>query len=390
VNGPQHAGASAPGSTRLRILHLAFEDHRRPGSGGGAARTHEINRRLARRHDIRVVTSSYPGCAERIEDGVHYVQIGLPLGYVGSILTYFMALPAAVWRHPSDLVVEDFAAPFSSALVPLWTRRPVVGMVQWLFAREKSRQYRLPFFLVEEVGVRLHRRMIAVSADLADRLRGMNPRARIDVVPNGVDGEMRGCRSSRTREHLLYLGRIEIAQKGLDMLLRAYAAVAPLTTADLVIAGDGPDREAVHALSAQLGVASRVRFLGRVSGTAKREALSSALLVCMPSRYETFGMVALEALACGTAVLAFDIPCLREIVSPRCGVLVPAFDEQALASSMRTMLGQPQALRTMGEAGLETAAGFDWDDLAARQETIYVDAVRSSHTGAGVGTGART
>jgi glycosyltransferase involved in cell wall biosynthesis len=374
--------------TRLRVLHLAFEDHRRPGSGGGAARTHEINRRLAVRHDVTVVTARYPGCVERVEDGVRYVHIGLSLGYFGSILTYFMAIPLALWRHRSDLVVEDFAAPFSSALVPLWTRRPVVGMVQWLFAREKSRQYRLPFFVIEEIGVRLQRRMIAVSGDLAERLRSMNRRARIDVIPNGVDPEARECRWPSSREHILYLGRIEIAQKGLDMLLKAYATVAPFTAADLLIAGDGPDSEALRALSAELGLGSRVRFLGRVSGPAKYELLSSAALLCMPSRYETFGMVALEALACGTPVLAFDIPCLREIIPTDCGVLVPGFDVEALGASLRTLIDQQRTLRTMGDAGREMARRFDWDGLALRQEMVYLEAVGSPPVDAGITPGA--
>src|SRR5438105_7396065 len=103
-------GSGKP-AKRLRILHLAFDDHRRPGSGGGAIRNREINRRLALRHDITAVTVSYRGSRERVEDGVRYVPVGLALGYYGSILTYFAALPLVIWKHPSDLLVEDFAAP---------------------------------------------------------------------------------------------------------------------------------------------------------------------------------------------------------------------------------------------------------------------------------------
>src|SRR4051812_33394456 len=67
----------------LRILHLAFDDLHRPNSGGGAIRNHEINKRLAVRHEVTAVTATYPGCRERTEDGVHYIQAGRWLGYFG-------------------------------------------------------------------------------------------------------------------------------------------------------------------------------------------------------------------------------------------------------------------------------------------------------------------
>ncbi|MDR0359572.1 MAG: hypothetical protein LBJ87_08940, partial [bacterium] len=105
-------GASLAHGRGLRILHLAFDDVHRPGSGGGAIRNHEINRRLAQRHEVTAVTVTYPGCRERIEGGVRYVQAGRRLGYFGSILTYFAAMPLVIWKHRSDLVVEDFVAPF--------------------------------------------------------------------------------------------------------------------------------------------------------------------------------------------------------------------------------------------------------------------------------------
>ena len=142
---------------RPRVLHLGYEDPRRPGAGGGSVRTHEINRRLAGNFDITVVCSRYRGARTRIEDGVRYVHVGIAGGDFPERLAYFAALPYALLRYRSDLVVEDFGAPFSSVAVPWMTSRPVLGVVQWLFAAEKSAQYHLPFSWVERVGVRSHR-----------------------------------------------------------------------------------------------------------------------------------------------------------------------------------------------------------------------------------------
>lgn len=364
---------TVPYGGRARILHLAFEEHRQPGSGGGAIRTSEINRRLAHTYDVTVVAARYPGSRARIEDGVQYRHIGWSLGHFGSLLTYFACIPWALIRYPSDLVVEDFAAPFSSVLVPLFTARPTVAVCQWLFAREKSRQYRLPFFMFEEIGVRLHRTIVAVSGDLGARLQSMNRRATVTVIPNGVVAVAAHPSSIpvEQRRDLLFLGRLEIAQKGIDMLIQAFALAADRIPGDLLIAGDGVDEHRVRELVGSHQLGGRVRFLSRVDGRHKQRLLAEAGMVCMPSRYETFGMVALEALAVGTPVVGFDIPCLREVVPPACGVLVPAFDVHALADAIVDLDHDPQRRRELGSRGMFLAKEFCWDDLAGRQATVY-------------------
>jgi glycosyltransferase involved in cell wall biosynthesis/O-antigen/teichoic acid export membrane protein len=355
---------------RPRILHLGFEDFRRPGAGGGSARTHEINRRLASAFDVTVVTAKFPGWQDRLEDGVRYVHVGLDLGYFPSLITYFLVLPRAVRRFDHDLVVEDFGAPISSALVPLYAKAPCVAVVQWLWAREKAHQYHLPFHWFERAGVRLHDRMITPSDDLAGTLRAANSAAEVHVIPNGVDAASFDVVQPR-RPVALFLGRLETEQKGLDVLLDAFAKVADQTTARLEIAGDGRDRAALEARCRRLGIADRVDFLGRVDGPAKLALLASAQLVCMPSRRETFGMVAAEALACGTPVLAADIDNLRHLVRPGTGRLVTAGDPTAYAVVLLELLRSPQACWELGARGRGFARGFDWDCIAGQQELVY-------------------
>jgi glycosyltransferase involved in cell wall biosynthesis/O-antigen/teichoic acid export membrane protein len=356
----------------VRILHLAFDDHRHAMSGGGAVRSREINRRLALKHDITVVTINYKGARKRIEDGVRYVPAGINAGYFGRIITYFMALPLVLLRHPSDLVVEDFAPPISSALVPLWTGRPVIGVVQWLFARQKSKQYKLPFFIVERLGVRSHKRLIAVSSEIADRLRALNPTATVEVITNGVQLDDADADISKTTD-IVFLGRIEIQHKGLDLLLEAFKQVSAQTEARLLIAGDGPDTKRLLRLRAQLGLEDRVVMRGRVEGHEKRRLLAAAAVVCVPSRYEVYPLVPLEALAAGTPVLTFDIPAMRTLFGAECGEQVPAFDVEAYATALRGFVESPGRCRAMGQAGQQFARQFDWDAIADKQEGVYLD-----------------
>jgi glycosyltransferase involved in cell wall biosynthesis/O-antigen/teichoic acid export membrane protein len=383
---PERAGGGTPppdasedgfpsgGTKRLRILHLAFDDHRFPGSGGGAVRTFEVNRRLAQRHDVTVVTLNYKGARERVEEGIRYVQVGIRYSYFGRIISYLLCLPIALRRYPSDLVVEDFTPPMSTALVPLWTRRPVVGMVQWLWARQKSRQYKLPFFLIEQWGVRTHRQLIAVSSAIAARLRTLNPAAEVQVIPNGVE-LMNGSTSELDTADLVFLGRIEMEAKGIDLLLQAFARIAPLADAKLMIAGDGRDVERVRRLAAELGLSDRIRLIGAIDGAAKSALLQRARLVCVPSRFETSSLVSLEAQASGTPVLAFDIPALREVLAPDGGVLVPPFDVGAYARELLRLLNAPEQCRAMGEAGRQFVRRFHWDAVASQQERVYLEAV---------------
>jgi hypothetical protein len=197
----------------------------------------------------------------------------------------------------------------------------------------------------------------------------MNPGA-VAVIPNGVEGSSFSVTSAK-QHRLLYLGRLEIAQKGLDLLLEAYASVADRVGAPLVIAGDGPDRRAIEELINRLGIHDRVELLGRVTGQAKLDLLASSQLLCIPSRYESFGMVAVEALACGTPVLAFEIPCLREVVPEGAGRLIAPGDVGAYAAALVALAADPDGCREMARRGRSFARRFDWDAIAAEQEDVY-------------------
>jgi glycogen(starch) synthase len=371
----------------MRILHLGFEDHRRPGSGGGSLRNHEVNRRLvARGHDVEVVTARYPGAAPRCEDGVDYRPIGLGLEYFTSLLSYQALLPRVVLsagarsRRP-DLLVEEFAPPWSSCGISRLTSIPTVGSVQGYFASEKAEQYHLPRTALEAVqrwGTRGHTHLIALSADLAARLRSDAPRAAISIIPMGVAHEeiaeaLRGPPPPAARQ-IVFLGRLEIAQKGLDLLIEACASLLEEEDAQLVLAGDGRDAEQLRTLAARSGAGERIVFRGRVSGVEKWRLLAASQLSVMPSRYETFGLSALESLACATPVVAFNIDSLRGTVPADAGELIQPFEVDALRETLRSLLRDPDRCASMGECGRRHAARSSWESAAAAQENVYMSA----------------
>ena len=368
---------AAGGGRPLHVLHLGFEDPAMPGSGGGSLRTHEIDSRLvADGMQVTVFTTRFPGCEDRVQDGVRYVHIGAgPCGSrLSRTLGYVLGLPGAVRRycreHRVDLVVEDFFAPFATMAAPRWTRRPTIGVVQWLGAREKSAQYHLPLEPLQNFGVRSHRRIVAVSADTGAQLQAINPDLEVEVVGNGVDPALFD-QPQQTGRDVVYIGRLEYGGKGLDLLLDAWNRIHNHVDGKLVIAGQGHDEARIRREVDRLGLVDRVRFVGWVRDEEKARLLAGARAVAMPSRIETFGIVAVEAFAAATPVVAFAIPSLREVVPEGAGFAVPPFDVAEYAKRLAEVCGDAELATAMGAEGRRFAAGYDWDALAVRQAEVY-------------------
>ena len=147
------------------------------------------------------------------------------------------------------------------------------------------------------------------------------------------------------------MGRLEYGGKGLDLLLAAWAQVHRMVEADLVIAGGGPDEDRVRREVDRLGLAERVRFAGWVTGEAKWRLLAGARLAVVSSRHETFGMVALEAMATATPVVAFDIPGLHELVPDGCGWRVPPSTCRGWPTGSGRPASTPRSRRPPGGPG---------------------------------------
>ena len=141
---------------------------------------------------------------------------------------------------------------------------------------------------------------------------------------------------------VLFVGRL-LALKRVDTLIRAFSRAETDTPALLAIAGDGPERQRLERLCHKLGIASRVRFLGFVPPENLIELYCAADLFVLPSSDETWGVVVLEAVACGLPVIVSNmVGCHPDVVvSPHIGDVVPAGDSIALASQLTSRLSRP-------------------------------------------------
>jgi D-inositol-3-phosphate glycosyltransferase len=241
----------------------------------------------------------------------------------------------------------------------------------------------------------------AILASCADeaaqlvRLYDADP-ARIELVPPGVEhaffspGPRAGARSALgLGDHpvLLFVGRIQ-PLKGVDVAVAALAALGDSQAraaesggnAVLVVVGgasgvDGPaEVERVHKLCADLGVADRVRFVDPQPHHLLSTYYRAADVVLVPSRSESFGLVALEAAACGAPVVASAVGGLRTLVDHgHTGFLVEGRDPSAFAAYVAEVLDNPQLASSLGDAAAARARRYTWSTSAARLRRLYAD-----------------
>jgi glycosyltransferase involved in cell wall biosynthesis len=257
---------------------------------------------------------------------------------------------------------------------------PLVVSLQGELTMDASRVYQRSKVLPRQL-VRLFREADAITAcsrhtlDEAIAFTGIDPGDRAHVVYNGVDaGEFVRARAEpRSRPYVLGIGR-HVPQKGLDILLHAFASVADgaLRGHDLVIAGDGPERPTLEALARRLGVHERVTFVGRCHRARTASLFAGCAIFVLPSRHEPMGIVNLEAMAAGRPVIASSVGGVPELVIDGVtGVLVPPDDPAALAAALGDLASQPERADAMGRAGRARAVAFDWRRIADQYDEIY-------------------
>ncbi|MGW4867783.1 glycogen synthase [Streptomyces chartreusis] len=240
--------------------------------------------------------------------------------------------------------------------------------------------------------------VIAVSGAMREDILGCYPAldpGRVHVVHNGIDTTLYRP-DHRTdvftrfgldadRPYVLFVGRIT-RQKGVPHLLRAIRHIDP--AAQVVLCAGAPDtpeidqefrdlyqelsrvREGVHWIPQMLPRPEVIQLLTH-----------AAVFVC-PSVYEPLGIVNLEAMACGTPVVASQVGGIPEVVDDgKTGLLVPLDDdfEAGLAHALDSVIGDPEAARRMGEAGRERAVGeFGWDAVARRTAGLYREILKQA------------
>ena len=370
---------------KLHIAFLDFDDIQNPILNGGQARaTFEVARRLVKLgHQVTIICSRFPGSRDQIYEGINYRHIGLgtPNVRVNNV-AWFAALPFAVMGLEADAIIEAFTAPISTCFSPLFTRIPVIGMPTMFEAEQFAKKYHLPFHWVEWLGAKFYRYFLAYSPTNKNKMESFNSRVFTRIIPNGVSEDMLDAPTTQG-DYGFFIGRIDIVQKGLDLLMEA-CRIAGNRCPPIVIAGNGPAEEEAKLknLIASSGLSDRVKFVGRVDGERKTELLANAKFGIYPSRFEDFPLVPLEFTGFEKPVVCFDIAGLRW-VPHEVALKAKAFDANDLADVLMRM-SEDDVLRTKLVSQCRSfAAKYGWNRIAEEyaefcREVIVMDQQRHS------------
>ena len=212
---------------------------------------------------------------------------------------------------------------------------------------------------------------------------GVDP-GRIERIPTPFDlAEFAfGKTTNDLRENpvLLFVGRIYPEQKGLDVLVRALSklrgTVAPMAR---LIGEDWGGKDWLTRLARDVGVQDRVTFTGILPRAAVLHEFQSADIFVLPSRFDSFPVVLLEAMASGLPVVATDVGAIPEIVAHgKSGLVVPPGDVDRLAESLGRLMADPALRHRLGEEAKRASKAYSWEKLAPRYVSMFTDLARAS------------
>lgn len=379
-------------------LTLVISSLRLGGAEGVMAR---IASGLAGRgHKVRLLTledASAP-VAWPLHPAVRHQALGLsrpsrgPFSGLCANLKRVAALRRAILAEPADAVLAFMTETSITALFAVGGLLPVIAAER---VHPGSHRIGAIWSALRRLA---YARAAAIAVQTPDVGLFFPPalRGRCVVVPNPVAEPLAEALDpglARLPDHLLdqsgplllAMGRL-VPQKGFDLLLRAFARLAPAFPAwRLVILGEGPQRARLEALAAELGLADRVFLPGATQHPAA--ALGRAELFVLPSRYEGFPNALCEALACGTPAVAFDCPSgPAEIVRNEVdGLLVLPGDVAALAAACARLMGDETLRRRMAARAPEVLARFGLEKVLDLWEALFKDAAADALKGAGSG-----
>jgi len=225
--------------------------------------------------------------------------------------------------------------------------------------------------------------------------------SKIEIIPPGVDASrFYPIPKDEAKEvigippcdrMLLFVGRIE-PLKGLDILLKAITLMLEQGSYKdnpfcLAVIGGDPDANSdtitkemsrVREMRSQLNLEDFVVFLGKKSQDTLPYYYSAAEAVIVPSHYESFGMVALEAMSCGTPVVASQVGGLAFLIQDGVtGYHVPVGDPEALCDRITALLENPRLREEMGQKAAEFAMGYRWENITMRMKNLYLNTIRA-------------
>lgn len=365
-----------------------------PTYGGSGAVATELGMALAQRgHEVHFVTYKLPFRLQAFLPRVHFHEVDVGRYPLFEYPPYDLALAVrmheVVREHKLDLLHCHYAIPHATSA---WITKEMlkqqggdIAVVTTLHGTDITIVGQDPsFHSITKFSIEKSDALTAVSVYLQqETLSTFGCTAcRIEVIPNFVDpsvydrsrydGSLRAQFDGDCKV-LMHISNFRPVKRVTDVV-RVFANVNAAVPSVLVMVGDGPDRHDAEQEARQLGIDKSVYFLGKIEQVAP--LLASADLFLLPTNAESFGLSALEALACGTPVIGTSAGGLPEVVrSGETGVLCAVGDVEGMSRAGIEILKSPSRWDAMSRAAAADArARFAMDDIVERYEHLYKQA----------------
>jgi L-malate glycosyltransferase len=361
-----------------------------PVYGGSGVVATELGIELARRgHEVHFITYAQPFRLPYFLERVYYHEVEVPnyplFEHPPYNLALSVAIQNAVEQHDLDLLHAHYAVPHATSA---WIAKEMLGrdgfrIVTTLHGTDITLVGQDPSFQsLTQFSIRKSDGLTAVSEFLRRETHEHFdiPMSDIEVIPNFVDLERysRGAypchRSKLAKEGEKIITHISNFRsvKRVDDVVRIFARIARTMPARLLLVGDGPDRVKAHEVAEDEGVGDRVLFLGKQNSVA--ELLACTDLFLLPSETEAFGLVALEAMACGVPVVATRTGGVPEVIDHgESGYLEPVGDVNAMAEAGMGLLSDPALWQRFSAAARRGAERFSADRVVSQYEAFYTE-----------------
>ena len=338
-------------------------------------------------HEITLLCKKYPGAKDGEIEGLRHIFVGTESrNFLKTLLSYAYHASLFVRKYGKDfdIIIQEFS-PAVPAFLLAFTKKPVILQIQGYTGVKYFEKYNVVsafvLYLFERFLPMFYRHFIFVSESSRNNYL-IDERKNIAIISNGIPEKLLKDENGQESDYILYIGRIDIHHKGLDILLRAYTDFYHSCPGiRLIIAGDGRDRQKFSELLQELPseIRGKIELKGWADGERKADLFKKAIFVVVPSRYETQAIVALEAMAYGKAVIVSDIPELHYVVQNRAGISFQSRDSCSLAQSMKALLTSDDR-REMGRRGREWVRDYTWDRIALSYEN-FLSGILSRNAG---------
>lgn len=356
----------------MNILALNWQDLTNPQAGGAEVHLEELLRRIVGKgHRVTLFCSAYDDSKrDEIIEGLRIIRQGNRYNF--NWVAPF-ALRKLTKHEKFDVLIEDInKIPFYT---PLYLKIPTLVVVPHLFSTTVFKEINfllgLYIYFSEKplVPVYRGRKFNVISESTANDIsnRGI-PRSDISVTHCGIDSDTYQFDPSikkLDKPTILYLGRVK-KYKSIDHLLQAFQIIQQkIPDAELKIVGGGDYLPKLKSLAGQLKIDSKVEFPGYVSRERKVELMRRCHVAVYPSLKEGWGLTNIEANACGTTVVAANVPGLKDsVVDGETGFLYEYGNINDLAGKLERILLDAPLRSRLEKGGLEWAKKFDWDIAA--------------------------